>query len=436
MPEGDADILLSMHGVTKHYPARRGWEQFVHAVTSGTRGGVVTALDNISFQLVRGDALGVVGRNGAGKSTLLQLACGTLRPSSGQVERTGRFAAMLELGAGFKREFTGRENVYLNASIYGLSDAEIDDRFEQIAEFAAIGDFMDRPVAEYSSGMFMRLAFAVCAHVDADVLIVDEVLAVGDAAFQAKCRRFMERFLERGAILFVSHDEHLVLSVCNRAIWIENGKAIAAGVPEDVLVSYRQGVEAGDDLQGELAQSHGTGTRRGRRLPAIEDPQKGKNPIAVSPFRTEAAAHGDGGAVIDDVYFADSEGRPLETVHGGTKVDLVIAGRAMRDLERPIAGFIFRDGSGQNLFGDNTYLQYRTTPVAMTEGDRFRATLSFDLPLLPHGRYSIAPSIIEGTQQNHIHLFWMEEAVLLTVLHSPVSMGKIGVPTAVQTRVT
>lgn len=427
------EVVMRLAGVGKNYPAGSRWSQAAHILTSGRVGGSMVALKDIDFELARGDALGIVGRNGAGKSTLLQIACGTLTPTSGSLERFGRVAAMLELGAGFKPDFTGRENVFLNASIYGLSDDEIERRFDSIADFAEIGTYMERPVAEYSSGMFARLAFAVCAHVDADILVVDEVLAVGDVAFQTKCRRFMEDFLRRGAILFVSHDEHLVMSVCNRAIWLEKGLPAATGEPEEVLRAYRHAVEMGERVAGRQGAT-AAGLRKA--LPALDDPRRGTNPVSVSPFRSSAPAHGDGSAVIDDVHFASADGAQLHTIQGGSPVTLVIAGRAMRDLRRPIAGFIFRDRSGQNLFGDNTYLKYRDAPVTIRAGQRFRATLAFDLPFLPDGTYSIAPSLIEGSQQNHVHLFWMEEALLLTVHHSPVTVGKIGVPTETTIRMS
>ena len=435
MREAAPEVVLRLRGVGKKYPAGNGLAQFLHALAPSFTRNVFTALQDITFDLARGDALGIVGRNGAGKSTLLQIGCGTLTASSGQVERTGRIAAMLELGAGFKPEFTGRENVYLNASIYGLSDEEIDARFDRIAAFADIGAFMERPVAEYSSGMFARLAFAVCAHVDADILVVDEVLAVGDAAFQAKCRHFMEGFLEHGAILFVSHDEHLVLSVCNKAIWLESGKPAATGETEDVLRSYRHMVETGESALQDLATSRRDAGRK-KSLAPLKDPRRGRNPVAVSPFQKNAPTHGDGGAVIEDVHFVDDAGGRVGMVHGGEKISLVIAGRATRDLRRPIAGFIFRDRSGQNLFGDNTYLKYRSQPVFIGRGGRFKATLSFDLPFLPDGTYSIAPSMIEGSQQNHLHLCWMEEALVLTVHASPVTIGKIGVPMEIHANVS
>jgi lipopolysaccharide transport system ATP-binding protein len=200
---------------------------------------IFNALSDISFEVKRGETVGVIGRNGAGKSTLLQILCGTLFPTSGIVEIQGRVAALLELGAGFNGEYTGRENVYMNARILGLTDQEIDARFDDIVKFADIGEHLDQPVKTYSSGMFVRLAFAVVSHVDADILIVDEALAVGDAFFQSKCMRFLRRFSSKGGtLLFVSHEINSVKALCSRALWLNSGKQVSYGQASEVTTIY------------------------------------------------------------------------------------------------------------------------------------------------------------------------------------------------------
>ena len=199
----------------------------------------VQALSNISFELARGESLGVIGLNGSGKSTLLQIIAGTLQPTSGSAEVKGRVAALLELGSGFDPEFTGRENVYLNATILGLSRNEIDARYDDIVSFADIGIFIDHPVKSYSSGMVLRLAFAVQVHVEPDILIVDEALAVGDARFQAKALSKIESILATGTtLLFVGHDLRAVKAFCDRAILLENGHITHQGLPDDVIKDY------------------------------------------------------------------------------------------------------------------------------------------------------------------------------------------------------
>ena len=363
-------VLIRATGLSKTYPqGTNPLARMKNLLLARADADVIgfQALRDVSLSLVRGEALGVIGRNGAGKSTLLQLLCGTQSPTQGTVERFGRIAAMLELGAGFNPEFTGRENVHLNASLYGLSDADVASRFGSIAAFADIGAFIDRPVREYSSGMHARLAFAICAHVDADVLVVDEVLGVGDHAFQAKCRTFIEEFLKRGAVIFVSHDELSVLTVCERAIWLEGGALMAEGSSQDVLRRYRQAMEVDTDgaalmpvakpAPDAAAPVQGGG-------PGYRDARAGTNPVAVSPFLSRSPSHGHGGAVIEDVYLAAPGGSRQAFVQGGDPVALHIRGRAIEPVARPIVGFIFRDALGQNLFGDNTYLAYRTDPRA------------------------------------------------------------------------
>lgn len=184
------------------------------------------ALDDVSLEVKKRETVGIIGGNGSGKSTLLQIICGTLAPTAGTVEVNGRVAALLELGSGFNPEFTGRENVYMNASILGLSREEIDAKYDEILAFADIGAFVDQPVKTYSSGMVVRLAFAVIAHVDADILVVDEALSVGDAVFTQKCMRFIRLFQARGTLLFVSHDIGAVQNLCRSAIWLAHGTSV------------------------------------------------------------------------------------------------------------------------------------------------------------------------------------------------------------------
>jgi ABC-type polysaccharide/polyol phosphate transport system ATPase subunit len=200
------------------------------------------ALNDVSFEVGRGETVGIIGRNGSGKSTLLQMICGTLNPTSGSIWVQGKVAALLELGSGFNPEFTGRENVHMNAALLGLRSDQIESRFDDIVAFADIGDHIEQPVKTYSSGMLVRLAFAVIAHVDADVLVIDEALAVGDAFFTQKCMRFLRSFMQTGTVLFVSHDTASIKNLCDRAIWLDQGRVVASGTPKDVCEQY---LEAG-----------------------------------------------------------------------------------------------------------------------------------------------------------------------------------------------
>ena len=380
------------------------------------------ALRNVNLQLLRGEMLGVIGENGAGKSTLLHLICGTLHPSEGEVHTNGRLAAMLELGAGFSREFTGRENVMLNAAVLGLTQKQIADRFSSIAAFADIGRFMELPVKTYSSGMYARLAFAVCAHVDADILIVDEILAVGDAAFQQKCMRFLRRFCEHGTLLFVSHDSGTVARLCQRALWLEHGEVRGLGPAEEVCARYLQSKSSAREaaFQTTSAATLDTG-------PLLRDVRDGRvNRIAVSAFDTDAPWHGHGGASITDTGFYTPGGARLKEINAGEELELRITARAERHVARPILGFILRDHLGQTVLGDNSYYAYRDAPLAVLAGERFTATFRFQFPYLAMGVYTMAPSLNEGTQADHVQLHWIEDGLVLEVTQSPVQLGIVG----------
>ena len=235
------DVAIRVRGLTKHYQIYDRPEDRLKQTLFRNRRQFYrqfTALDSVDFEVRRGETVGIVGRNGSGKSTLLQIIAGTLTPTAGEARVAGRVAALLELGAGFNPEFTGRENVYLNAAIMGMSREEVDRRFEQILEFSEIGDFIEQPVKTYSSGMFVRLAFATAINADPDILIVDEALSVGDEAFQRKCFQRIEQIQAAGGtILFVSHSTQSIINLCSRAMLLDRGQLIAVGPPKD-LISY------------------------------------------------------------------------------------------------------------------------------------------------------------------------------------------------------
>jgi len=213
------------------------------------------ALKDVTFEIKKGETVGIIGRNGSGKSTLLQLICGTLNPTSGSIQTNGRIAALLELGSGFNPEFTGRENVYMNASVLGLSNEEIDARFNDIAAFANIGDFIEQPVKTYSSGMSVRLAFAVAINVDPEILIVDEALSVGDELFQRKCFSRIEAIRANGAtILFVSHSGTTIIDLCDRAMLMDTGEKLAVGIPKKIVGRYQKLLYAPADKQNKIRE--------------------------------------------------------------------------------------------------------------------------------------------------------------------------------------
>ena len=406
-------------------------QQLSNLMFSTNHGADFWALQPLSLELGRAEALGVIGRNGSGKSTLLQLLMGTLTPSAGHVMRRGRVAGLLELGAGFSPDFTGRENAIFNATSLGLSPETAKERLPLIEAFAEIGDYIDRPVREYSSGMYARLAFAVAIHVDADVLIVDEILAVGDSLFQHRCHAWMRRFrAEGGSIIFVSQNAIEMSSICQRAIWLDQGAVRAQGPSDEIAAAY----------QAAMLGQYGDAPSTSRSRVAIGAPDdtldeaKFDAPMIVQtgPFLPNAPQHGQGGARISSVTWhqpgAAPEDAALTRFEGGAEIELRLEAHVETDLNHPILGFIFRDSRGQNLFGDNSYLATAENPPAIGAGGRITATFRFRFPYLPKGTYQLAPSILNGTQDSHAHIHWLEDAMQITVTESPVSFGLVGVP--------
>ena len=394
-----------------------------------------SALSNISLEIKKGETLGIVGQNGAGKSTLLQIICGTLSPTLGKVHTSGRVAALLELGSGFNPEFTGRDNVYMNAAILGLSREEIDSKFESIINFADIGDFLDQPVKTYSSGMTLRLAFSVIAHVDADILIVDEALAVGDAFFTQKCMRFLRSFMEHGTVLFVSHDTGAVVNLCDRAILLKGGQIHQAGTPKDIIKNYLE--MSYDSSSNTIANGSKSIENESSALLDVEyvdsrteliNNSRFRNDIEVFAFDPHSEGFGIGGAKIISTALLTENGEPASWLIGGEIVTLKVICEANENIVAPIIGFILKDRLGQMVFGDNTFLTYQSAQISVKAKQQFTAFFEFRLPLLPTGDYSISVAIAEGTQENHVQHEWLHDALLIKVHASSIVFGIVGVP--------
>lgn len=392
------------------------------------------ALKDVSFEIKKGETVGIIGRNGSGKSTLLQLLCGTLSPNAGQIETHGRIAALLELGSGFNPEFTGRENVYMNAAILGLNKHEIRERFDKIVAFADIGDFIERPVKTYSSGMMLRLAFSVIVHVDADILVIDEALAVGDVFFTQKCMRFLRDFMKKGTVFFVSHDTASVKSLCNRAIWLDKGKILQDGSPKTVCELYHEAYY--EALQGKSQthkfkklenESFTTNAAKDMRMKFINNSNL-RNDLQIFKFNLNSTSFGTGNAQICDVLLLDENESPLSWLIGGEKVALRVIAKTYIDLDAPIIGFFVKDRTGQCLFGDNTFLTYYRNNITCASDSYIQADFTFEMPLLPIGDYSIMVSIANGTQEFHEQHHWVDDAILFKSESSLVASGLIGIP--------
>lgn len=394
------------------------------------------ALKDVSFEVKKGETIGIIGRNGGGKSTLLQMICGTLSPTSGSVQTNGRIAALLELGSGFNPEFTGRENVYMNASVLGLKVEEIDARFADIVAFADIGEFIEQPVKTYSSGMMVRLAFAVIAHVDADILVVDEALAVGDAFFTQKCMRFLRNFMKTGTVLFVSHDTGAVANLCSKAVLLNRGQVAEVGEPKDVIEHYLATLyEASQDIGGVVTEELKAPAEQSESLSEYRDMREAlinastlRNDVEIFRFKPDETGFGTGNAKIVSVQLLAPDGAPLSWVVGGEDVMLDIRCHAYKDVSRPIIGFQFKDRLGQVIFSDNTFLAYQHRPINVEAGAEITARFEFRLPVLPSGDYSISPAIAEGTQDEHVQHHWLHDGMMMRVHASSVCFGLIGLP--------
>lgn len=390
------------------------------------------SLNDVSFDVNKGETLGIVGRNGAGKSTLLQIICGTVSQTSGDVKLSGKVAALLELGAGFNPEFTGRENVYMNAALYGLNKKQVDQKLNDIFEFAEIGDYVDQPVKTYSSGMYVRLAFAVIANVDAEVLIIDEALAVGDMMFVQKCMRFIRSFMKTGTVIFVSHDTNAVSNLCDKVIWLNKGEVAAYGEPKEVIEKYLAALYGQTISENSRSEDdkQKTGTKelpRDMRQDFI-NASSYRNDIELFHFDDEFSHFGTGGAEIRSVEIKDEKGKPLAWVVGGESIIVEIVCFARTDIVNPIIGFIVKDKRGQVLFGENTYYCLHGKDTNVSKEQTMNARFSFRLPYLPEGDYSISAAIAEGSQLSHIQHHWVNDALIMKVHASATCFGLIGLP--------
>lgn len=406
------------------------------------------ALSDVSFEIERGASLGVIGKNGAGKSTLLQLITGTLEPSRGTVKVFGKVAAVLELGAGFNAEFSGRENIELYCNLLQMSPDQIKARFEKIVEFSELEQFIDQPLKTYSSGMVARLAFSVIAHIDADILIVDEALSVGDAAFSQKCMRFFRDFRQRGTIFFVSHDLSAVKAFCDQAIWLEGGKVRSYGDSRSVCEAYLADIypnaespsapevipEAGkleDVDEASLQDCQTTEDIEALVFGELVDwvePVEGAQQIQSFSFNPDSPRFGDGGAEITSVFLRDAKGQAVSFCEGQKLVVLTVNVRVNRQLNRPIVGFFVKDRLGQPLFGANTYLTYKSQPFAVDGGALLNTHFAFRIPTLMVGDYSITAAVAEGTLESHTQLHWAHDAAFFKVTASSMDGVLVGIP--------
>jgi ABC-type polysaccharide/polyol phosphate transport system ATPase subunit len=401
-------VALRVENVSKQYRIyERPGDRLKESLTRGMlrRHKEFWALRDVDFEIESGTTVGIVGPNGCGKSTLLQIISGTLAPTHGDVRHGGRIAALLELGAGFDPEFTGVENVYMNASLLGLSRRETDTLFPAIERFAEIGPFLYQPVKTYSSGMYVRLAFAIAASVEPDILIIDEALAVGDAVFQHRCLRRINELHERGAtVLFVSHDAAAVRALCSRAILLRAGSVIADGKPADVLNLYQKII-----MERKQAYEAASGAL------ASEDLSQSNESL---PPVSRAYQHGDGSAEITGAELTNATNTRVEIVETGEALTLRMMARFHRDVDAPVIGFLIRNSHGIHAYGTNTKEQ-QTEFGAVRSGEVLDVSFTFNC-WLGIDQYTISLAVHSREGQAYD---WLDAALFLRVTSMTLTEG-------------
>ena len=369
------------------------------------------ALRNVSFRVPKGSTFGVVGENGSGKSTLLQMIAGTLQPTEGNITLNGRVAALLELGAGFNPEFTGKENVVLNAAIMGLTEAQTLRRLPEIERFAEIGNFIDQAVKTYSTGMYVRLAFAVAIHVDPEVLLVDEALSVGDVYFQQRCMRRIRQMKQDGkTILFVSHDVTAVKNLCDAAVWLEHGELKAIGEPDAVVGKYLAAMTLRRDPYAN------DGTRSSTTTAANGDG------LVVRTLPNVDHRWGNRCAEVIGIQILDTRGNSCEAVEHGEPIVVRVSAAFHEDVDRPIVGIIMRNRLGEDICGINTSAEGVEMPPARS-GQCFTVDFNLKLPLLVPGSYHFTAAVAQGTHEDFVMCDQVENAIHLMVRKKTIVFG-------------
>ncbi len=403
--------MVSFHGVSKSYPIYGSPGDRLRELLLFNRRSFhrdFWALRDVSFEIERGSTFCIIGENGSGKSTLLQLVAGIFPPTEGEVSVGGRVSALLELGSGFNPEFSGRDNVYLNGTILGLSTREIDQRYQAITDFAEIGEFVNQPVKTYSSGMVVRLAFAVAINVDPEILLVDEALAVGDVYFRQRCmRKVHELRSKKVTILFVSHSMADIKAVGDRVMWLETGRLVEIGAPEAVVSKYLSRMVEKDAAYLKLKGA---------------EPRASGSPPVIAPEVVETIPnidyrYGNKAAEILGIAILDTAGEPVSLLQPGGRITVRISVRAHQGLDFPMVGFMMRNHLGIDFSGTNTAREGYELP-AMSPGDIFTVDFHLLVPELYPSHFSFSPAIANGTLHAYEMCDWIDNAVTVQMGHS------------------
>lgn len=432
-----SNLSINIKGLGKTFPIydkphHRFMQMLAPKASKGRWFKEFRALSNIDLSIYKGETVGIVGRNGSGKSTLLQIVCGTLPPSTGQIQVNGRIAALLELGAGFNPEFTGRENVFLNGTVLGLSRDEVADKFDEIAAFADIGDFIEQPVKSYSSGMYVRLAFAVAINVMPEVLIIDEALSVGDEAFQRKCFARINKIRENGAtVLFVSHAAGTVIELCNRAVLLDRGELLATGSPKAVISRYHKLLYAPSDRvatlrQEILAQSSKNDIEalpEAVLKPGTSDVAK---PLVDMAEQDEGAEfHDEGlvpqstvrydfrGAHIEDPRVETLDGRRVNVLRGGREYVYVYDVRFEQHAQAVRFGMLIKTITGLELGGGVSETRENAIPVVQ-QGETITVRFRFRASLEP-GVYFLNAGVLGSLAEDEVFMDRVIDAAMIRI---------------------
>lgn len=381
------------------------------------------ALYNVSFDVKKGEVVGIIGTNGAGKSTLLKIITGVLTPTSGTIKIAGKVSALLELGAGFNVECTGLENIYLNGRMMGYKKEEMDIRLQQIIDFADIGDFINQPVKTYSSGMFARLAFAVAINVEPDVLIIDEALSVGDIFFQNKCFKKFDELKQKGVtILFVSHDIGSVRQMCSRVLWLDKGNVRKFGDVTEVCDMYMDEKRKSSEYVAGHVQDTNTNIISKKYI----NSQKEYPSITYveDRFKNDQVA-------IRSLFFEDESQKRVNTLYVDKTYKTHILVECLKDIDSMIIGFVLENNKGLPLFDINNYINQGEV-ISGKSGEMIEIVYQYRLPRIMNGLYLVGAAVANGTQAKHQMLTWLHGIMELDVINQGYNSSYIEIPSHIE----
>ncbi len=411
------DIAVDIRQVTKRY--RIYHEKIPSLKNTILRGKRQTfeeflALDDVSFSIGHGETFGIIGPNGSGKSTLLKLIANIIQPTRGEIVYNGSMSALLELGAGFHPDLTGRENIYINSAILGMRKRDVDRKFDDIVKFSELQKFIDTPVKNYSSGMYMRLGFSIAINVDPDILLVDEVLAVGDQSFQAKCYKVIYDIMKKGkTIIIVSHDLETISDLCSRVAFLKDGKLVDMGNPVSVVRQYRAYVE---ELEKEIATDRQQEERKKIFESVIESNKKiveGQDIEKISKIEGQKIERfGSGDAEIENIRLLDKNRKPADWCKLGDQVSVELEIKFKQKVEAPIIGLRIADFKENIVYGTNTRTN-RIKTKTYKQGDRIKVTFSFKVRLIG-GSYYVTPAV--GYKDSKTYCDWVNNMLTINVL--------------------